>query len=180
MARRREKRDKSGYTGNEVQVVTFNLGRETYGVKVTEVREIVKLENITRVPRTQSFIEGVMNLRGQITTVVDLRRLMAVADASPGGAQNRIIVAEIGDSQMGLLVDSVQDVMRIAPESILPPPRAVSEQAAARYLSGICRLPDRLVLLLDVCRILGGEELGRAAETARTAPAPPGRAGVAD
>ena len=107
----RKNRQKIELTGDEEQLVSFLLGKETFGVKVTQVREIGKVQDITKVPRMPDFIEGVMNLRGQITTVIDLKKRFAIAeDANGRTAQSRIIVAEIGDTQLGIIVDAVEEL----------------------------------------------------------------------
>ena len=171
----RTQRDKSKYTGDAIQLVTFKLGRETFSVNVNQVREIGKVEEITHVPKMPEFIEGVMNLRGQITTVIDLRRRFGIATSSPNANatttananstantrsnQERIIVVEIGDNQLGIIVDAVQDVMRISPEHISPPPKMISSNVNARFLTGICKLPNQLIMLLDLSKVLSEEEI---------------------
>ena len=110
--------DKNEATGSEVQLVQFKLGTEFFGVKVEQVREIVKLGDITHVPKMPEFIEGVMNLRGQITTIIDLRIRFGIVAADGRTSQSRVIVAEIGDIQVGIIVDSVQDVIRVLTNSL--------------------------------------------------------------
>ena len=160
----RKNRQKIELTGDEEQLVSFLLGKETFGVKVTQVREIGKVQDITKVPRMPDFIEGVMNLRGQITTVIDLKKRFAIAeDANGRTAQSRIIVAEIGDTQLGIIVDAVEDVMRVPRQSISPPPRTLSTGMDTSFLTGICKLPNKLIMLLDLNKIIGDDDKERMA-----------------
>jgi purine-binding chemotaxis protein CheW len=162
----RNRREKREFVGGEVQLVQFKLGNEFFGVKVEQVREIVKLGKITHVPKMPNFIEGVMNLRGQITTIIDLRRRFSIAGEEGHTPQSRVIVAEIGDIQVGIIVDSVQDVIRVPTQSLSPPPKTVSSKVDAKYLTGICKMPDNLIMLIDLTNILGYEEIGQVTELA--------------
>jgi len=159
MARR--KREKGELTGDEEQLVSFKLGKETFAVKVSQVREIGKVQDITKVPRMPSFIEGVLNLRGQITTVIDLKKRFNICLEGGMGttSASRIIIAEIGDTQIGIIVDAVEDVMRVPRQSISPPPATLTAGAESNYLTGICKLPDRLVMLLDLNKIMSSSEM---------------------
>lgn len=149
---------------DEIQLVSFKLGKETFAVNVSQVREIGKVERITKVPRMPDFIEGVMNLRGQITTIIDLRTRFRITGDEGRTAQSRVIVAEIGELQIGIIVDSVQDVIRVPQNSLSPPPTNFSSNVDARYLTGICKLPESLIMLIDLGSILGYEEMDRLAE----------------
>ncbi len=159
MARR--KREKVELTGDEEQIVSFRLGKETFGVRVSQVREIGKVHDITKIPKMPAFIEGVLNLRGQITTVIDLKKRFNISSDGNGSitAASRIIIAEIGDTQIGIIVDAVEDVMRVPRASISPPPTTLTVGTEAGFLTGICKLPDRLVMLLDLNRIMSAGEM---------------------
>ena len=158
MARRRAKVE---ITGDVEQIVSFRLGRETFATTVSQVREIRKVEDITRVPKMPHYIEGVMNLRGQITTVIDLKKRLNIASDGPSRSdQSRIIVAEIGDNQLGIIVDAVEDVMRVPKESISPPPKTLAGIESAA-LTGISKLPDRLIMMLDMEKVMNGAEVIR-------------------
>lgn len=146
----------------EVQLVTFALGAETYAVDVSQVREIGKIKDITHIPKMPSFVEGVMNLRGQVTTVIDLRRRFGITGPGERTDQARIIVAEVDGGQLGVIVDAVQDVIRVPASAMAPLPKTVASEVDARFLVGIFKLPDRLVALLDLSRILSPQELGEA------------------
>jgi purine-binding chemotaxis protein CheW len=148
--------------GSTIQLVQFQLGREYFAVGVEQVREIVKRGKITRVPNMPNFVEGVMNLRGQITTIIDLRRRFDIDYQQADSAQSRIIVAEIGDVQLGIIVDSVQDVIRVASKSLSPPPKTMASDVDSRFLEGICKMPESLILLIDLLKISGYEEIKEA------------------
>jgi purine-binding chemotaxis protein CheW len=107
------------------------------------------------------YIEGVMNLRGQITTVIDLKKRFGISNGEGRTAQSRIIVAEIGDNQLGIIVDAVEDVMRISRTSISIPPMTLSTGAEAAALTGMCKLGDKLVMMLDLERIMSEGEKAR-------------------
>jgi purine-binding chemotaxis protein CheW len=154
-----EREDRNEFAGSEVQLVSFKLGKETFAVNVDQVREIGKVEQITHIPKMPNYVEGVMNLRGQITTIIDLRMRFGITGEGGRTAQSRIIVAEIGENQLGIIVDSVQDVTRVAKQSISPPPKTVSKKVDTSFLTGICKLPDRLIMLLDLSKLLSDEEM---------------------
>lgn len=142
--------------GGERQLVVFQLGAELYGVEIARVHEIIRLVTITRVPRSPSFVEGVINLRGRIIPVVDLRRRFGLAIAAHTRA-TRIVVVELGDQVIGMVVDGVSEVLSVQ-DSIVEPPSPVVAGIDSEYLRGIAKLPDRLVILLDLDRILAREE----------------------
>ena len=156
----RRKREKVELTGDEEQIVSFKLGKEIFGVRVSQVCEIGKVQNITRIPKMPDYIEGVMNLRGQITTVIDLKKRFGIDGNGKGvTTASRIIVAEIGDTQIGIIVDEVEDVMRVPRQSISPPPRTLTVGVETSFLTGICKLPDRMVMLLDLDKVMSANEL---------------------
>lgn len=137
---------------DEELLVVFRLAGEDYGVDVARVHEINQAPQITRVPGAPPFVEGVINLRGRVIPVVDLRRRFGL----PTGERTRdtrIVVAEVAGQTIGMLVDSVTEVLRIAQAQVEPPSPLVAT-IESDYLRGIAKLPDRLVILLDVDRIL--------------------------
>lgn len=151
-------KENSEKSQEEIQLVSFKLGKETFAVYVSQVREIGRVEEITQVPNMPGFVEGVMDLRGQITTVIDLRSRFGIKEGEARTKSSRIIVAEIQNNQMGLIVDSVQDVIRISPDVISPPPAVVSKTVDSHFLTGVCRLQDQLVMLLDLNNLFSDEE----------------------
>lgn len=142
-----------------LQVVVFRLldqtsnRREEYGISIEQVQEIRFLENITRIPKAPSHVIGVMNLRGKIISVIDLKSKLGFHASGSTAASSRILVTEIKDALMGLLVDEVDQVMRISGKEIEPSP---SESESAKYVKGIAKTQDRLIVLLDLPKLLEG------------------------
>ena len=131
----------------EEQIVVFKLGQEDYGIEINQVREIIRKREITPVPRQPTYVEGVINVRGTIIPVVNLKKRFGL----PGdpSTQPHTIIVESGRGLVGILVDSVSEVIRVPGDRIHPPP-SVSIGVDAQYLRGICRVSDRLLIYLDV------------------------------
>ena len=142
--------------GEERQLVVFQLAAELYGVEIARVHEIIRLPTVTRVPRSPAFVEGIINLRGKVIPVVDLRRRFGLPMADHTRA-SRIVVVELGDQVVGIIVDGVSEVLRVN-AAIVEPPSPVITGIDSEYLQGIAKLPDRLVILLDLDRVLAVEE----------------------
>jgi purine-binding chemotaxis protein CheW len=142
---------------DEVQLVVFRLGKEEYGVEITQVREIIKMKEITRIPNAPEFVEGVINLRGQITTVTDLRKRLGV-NGYKDNEQTRIIIVELEDSTIGMIVDSVSEVLRLSKKDIDSTPE-IAASFETKYVRGVGKLKDRLLILLDLNKILKPREL---------------------
>ena len=145
---------------NEIlQLVTFTLDNEEYAVAILKVQEIIRMKEITRVPNSPAFVEGVINLRGKVIPVVDLRKKFDLAEKE-NDEQSRIMIMDIQGITMGLVVDSVSEVLRIPSNTVEPTPPMASN-ISAEFIKGIAKLEDRLIILLDMDRLLG-----RAEETA--------------
>jgi purine-binding chemotaxis protein CheW len=136
-------------------LATFFLSREEYGVDVRLVQEIIRISEITPVPRAPESIKGVINLRGRIIPVVDLKRKLGLGDADQG-RRGRIVVVRLRERLVGLLVDAASQVLKVPVSSIDPAPDAVVE-IDADYIRGVAKLPDRLIILMDLERILSLE-----------------------
>jgi purine-binding chemotaxis protein CheW len=141
----------------ELQVVGFRIGRETFGVPISLVREIVRVPEITSVPNAPDYIEGVINLRGRIIPVVDLRKRFREKVAERD-KKSRIVVAEVEGRLIGLLVNSASEVLRILPSEI-EAPQDVFQEGELNYITGVGKLRGRLVILLDLNKILQRGEL---------------------
>ena len=139
-----------------IQLVTFSIGEEEFGVDILKVQEIIRTMEITRVPRAPEFVEGVINLRGKVIPIIDLRRRFKLADR-PHDKHTRIIVIEINTMVVGFVVDSVSEVLRIPANTVEPPPPVVSG-LDSEYISGVGKLEDRLLILLDLNKLLSGDE----------------------
>jgi purine-binding chemotaxis protein CheW len=136
----------------EDQLVVFQLSEQTYGIDIASVYEIIRMETITRVPRTPEFVEGVINLRGRIIPVIDLVKRFNL-DHSERTNSSRIIIVDVGGNTIGMIVDAVSEVLRVNLDSIEPPPPMLHGIDAA-YLKGIAVLENRLVILLNLERVL--------------------------
>lgn len=132
----------------ELHLVTFALDREEYGVPVAQVREVIRVADITRVPQAPPHVRGVTNLRGRILPVVELRSRLGLAPVAPT-ARSRIVVVEVADRVLGLLVDAVLQVVKVPVETVAPPPEEVLS-ADSGYLGGVARWDGRLIILLEL------------------------------
>ncbi len=139
-----------------IQLVTFSIGEEEFGVDILRVQEIIRTMEITKVPRAPEFVEGVINLRGKVIPIVDLRRRFG-QESKEHDKYTRIIVMEIDMMIVGFVVDSVSEVLRIPANSVQPPPPVVSGMDS-EYIEGVGKLEDRLLILLDLNLLLSGEE----------------------
>lgn len=139
-----------------LQLVTFSIGEEEFGVDILKVQEIIRTMEITKVPRAPAFVEGVINLRGKVIPIIDLRRRFGLQSRNHD-KHTRIIVIEISNMIVGFVVDSVSEVLRIPANTVEPPPPVVAG-LESEYISGVGKLEDRLLILLDLDRLLSGEE----------------------
>jgi len=141
----------------EEQLVVFQLADEMYAMSIQAVEGIIKMQSITRVPHAPPYVEGVTNLRGEVLPVMDLRKRFGL-DAHTADEETRIIVVEMGEEKVGMIVDGVSEVLRIPAQDIEPPSSLVGAVDAV-FLKGIAKLEgDRLVVLVDLERILTLEE----------------------
>lgn len=140
-----------------MQLVTFSIGEEEFGVDILKVQEIIRIMEITKVPRAQDFVEGVINLRGKVIPIIDLRRRFGFA-SKEHDKHTRIIVIEINNMIVGFVVDSVSEVLRIPAATVEPPPPVVAG-VESEYISGVGKLEDRLLILLDLDKLLSSEDL---------------------
>jgi purine-binding chemotaxis protein CheW len=148
----------------QLQIVGLRIGRETLGLPISLVREIVRVPEITPVPNAPDHIEGVINLRGKIIAVVDLSKRFGEA-AIERDSKSRIVVVEMEERLVGLLVNSASEVLRLAPSEI-EAPQNVFPNEDMDYVTGVGKLKDRLIILLDLSRILQRVELRRLNEVA--------------
>lgn len=144
-------------SSHEGKYLTFVLGEEEYGLEILKVREIIGLMEITTVPQTPEFIKGVINLRGKVIPVIDLRLKFGMAEAEPT-EETCIIVVDIDDTLMGILVDTVSEVLDIATGEIEPPP-AFSSDISTEFILGMGKIKGNVKILLDINRVLSPEEL---------------------
>lgn len=144
------------------EFLTFALGDEEYGVEILKVQEIRGYEAVTRLPDAADYIKGVINLRGIIVPVVDMRLKFRLAQAGYGPT-TVMIVLNVGGRVVGMVVDSVSDVTRLEPAQIRPVPE-VGVTIDRQFITGIGTLDDRMLILLDIERLMGSTEMGLVAE----------------
>jgi purine-binding chemotaxis protein CheW len=152
----REQMTNGNNNAGETQLVVFDLASEYYGVDIGDVREIIRMQNVTRVPGTPAYMEGVTNLRGKVVPVVDLRKRLDLK-VKAQTKESRIVVVDIGGKDVGVIVDGVTEVLRIPLASVEPPSQMVANSDSA-YIRGIAKLEDKLVILLDLDRVLASAE----------------------
>ena len=136
----------------EEHLVTFKLGSEEFGVDIMQVQEIIKIPPITLVPRAPKYVEGVINLRGNIIPVINLKRRFEIANAADSD-NSRIIVIQVQARTTGILVDQVVEVLHLPTEDVEPPPPVTSGNDSG-YIRGVGKVGGRLVVLLEVDKII--------------------------
>jgi purine-binding chemotaxis protein CheW len=144
-------------TEKDLQLIGFRVGRESYGVPISMVREIVRALEITPVPDAPSHVEGVVNLRGRIIPVIDLRKRFHETEVV-AGKKNRILVVEVGGRMAGLLVDAASEVLKIPRGSIEAPPEVLQEDGLD-YITGLGKREGRLIVLVDLEKLMQRGEL---------------------
>ncbi|HTY38685.1 MAG TPA: chemotaxis protein CheW [Bacteroidota bacterium] len=138
-----------------LQLVSFNIGDEEFGVDILKVQEINRMLDVTKVPNAPEYVDGVINLRGRVIPIIDLRRRFNM-ERKERDKNTRIIVVELQGKTVGFLVDGVREVLRI-PKSVTEPPPAMTTRIGGDYITAVGKLEDRLLILLDLERVLTGE-----------------------
>jgi purine-binding chemotaxis protein CheW len=158
-ARQMESREKEQL----LQLVGFMIGKEYFGVDILMVQEIIRSTPITSVPNSPDFIEGVINLRGSIIPVIDLRKRLNISKNLKNLNQDDtwIMILDVEGRVTGFIVDKVTEVIKIHDESIEPPPEIVVAGLKSQYIRGVCKIDKRLLILLDFNRILLFDELNK-------------------
>jgi len=140
-----------------LQLVSFNIGSEEFGVDILKVQEINRMVEITRVPQAPHFVEGVINLRGKVIPIVDLRKRFNL-EVKEYDKNTRIVVVDIGGIIMGMVVDSVSEVLRLPSETIEPPPE-IAAGVNSEYIKGVAKLEDRLLIFLDLSKVIDMDQM---------------------
>lgn len=153
----------------ELQIVGFRVGRETFGVPISLVHEIVRVPEITAVPEAPDYVEGVINLRGKIISVLDLRKRFGEKEITES-KKNRILVVEVEGKMVGLIVDSASEVLKVPATEIDLPPN-VFDEGELNYVTGVGKLRGRLIIMIDLTKILQKGELRRLGELTESQPA---------
>jgi len=140
-------------SGDELlQLVSFNIGDEEFGVDILQVQEINRMLEVTKVPNAPEYVDGVINLRGKVIPIIDLRRRFGMA-RKEHDKHTRIVVVELNGKVVGFVVDAVREVLRI-PRSVTEPPPSIAGSTNEEYITGVGKLEDRLLILLDIGKIV--------------------------
>ncbi|ADI73762.1 CheW protein [Methanohalobium evestigatum Z-7303] len=155
-----EQENGAGTEDKNLQLVAFNLGDEEFGVDIMQVQEIIRMQEVTRIPQAPDFVKGVINIRGKIIVVVSLDKCLGL-ESKETDEHSRIIVVEVGGSVVGMVVDSVSEILSIQESSIEPAPDIIASKINADYLKGVGKLENRLLILLDLEKILTEEQVNQ-------------------
>ncbi|MGB9715374.1 MAG: chemotaxis protein CheW [Thermodesulfovibrionales bacterium] len=150
--------EKASSRASVLQLVTFKLGDEEYAIDILKVQEINRMVEITSIPSAPEYVEGVINLRGKVIPVINLRKKFGLP-VKEMDAQSRIMVVDVG-VKVGIIVDSVSEVLRLSSDTVEPPPPMTTGNGS-EYISGVGKLGDRLVILLDIERLLKNEKINK-------------------
>lgn len=149
--------DNNRLTHEIIQLVSFELDGEEYGIDVLTVREIIRMPAITKMPNTPDYVDGVINLRGTVVPIISLRKRFGLY-VRESDRHSRILVMEVGDNLTGFVVDAVSEVIRISADEIQPPPSVVQGNATQDSMTGVINHADRLLVVLDLNRLFSDEE----------------------
>ncbi|WP_027363363.1 chemotaxis protein CheW [Desulfotruncus alcoholivorax] len=141
---------------NDLQVVVFSLDKQLFGIDITVVSEIIRLEKITPIPNTPNYVEGIINIRGKVIPVINLHSLFNI-NAEGWNENSRVVIAETGESKFGIIVDAVYEVRKISQEAIKPAPAAVS--AGQDYIRGIILDGEDLIVLIQLDKLVSVQDL---------------------
>ncbi|MCQ1535961.1 purine-binding chemotaxis protein CheW [Methanosarcina sp. KYL-1] len=151
-------KQETGVSEEGLQLVVFELSGEEFGVDIMQVSEILPSPKITRIPQAPECVNGLINLRGKIVVVIDLNTRLGFSPKE-SDELSRIVIVEVGDTIIGMLVNSVRQVMRLPLLCIEPTPEMIKSKINSEYLNGVGKVGDRLLILLNLAKVLGEEEV---------------------
>lgn len=143
-------------SSHEIQAVGFYIGTDEYAIEISNVQEIGAMMDIRKVPKSPPFVEGVVNLRGSIIPIIDLRKRFE--QNADNRASAKIVIVEFQGHQLGMIVDNVSEVIRVKADAIEPPPPLFSSNIGSQYVQGVAKVESRLIILLDLEKLLSSEE----------------------
>ncbi len=149
-------KDKTDVRGELRQFISFSVGEEEYGLELLRVKEVIRVREITWLPKAPSFVKGIINLRGDVIPIIDLRDKFGL-EAKEATSMTRVIVVEVDGKLMGMIVDSASQVVRIPADQIDPPP-PVFGSVSQEFITGVGKVDDKLIVLLNSDAILTAEE----------------------
>ena len=141
---------------NSINLVTCKLGNNEYAIDIMQAKEIIKMEKITLIPNAPDYVEGVINLRGNIIPIVDLKKRFNLEE-NDGEKNTGIIIVKIDDVDMGIIIDAISKVVSIATSNIQPPPPMLSG-IGQKYIKGVAKLEDKLLVVLDLEKLIVGDD----------------------
>ncbi|TXJ46815.1 chemotaxis protein CheW [Brachyspira pilosicoli] len=141
---------------NSINLVTFKLGNNEYAIDIMQAKEIIKMEKITLIPNAPDYVEGVINLRGNIIPIVDLKKRFNLEE-NDGEKNTGIIIVKIDDVDMGIIIDAISKVVSIVTSNIQPPPPMLSG-IGQKYIKGVAKLEDKLLVVLDLEKLIVGDD----------------------
>lgn len=148
----------SRFSEENLRLVIFELSGEEFGVDIMQVSEVIPVPRITRIPQAPECVKGLINLRGKILVVIDLNKRLEL-NSKETDSLSRIIIVEVKDTVIGMLVNSVKEVINLPLSSIQPPPEMIKSKINAEYLTGVGKVGNRLLILLNLVSVLGEEEI---------------------
>lgn len=151
-----EKEKQMEMEGELSQLISFEVGKEEYGLEILRVKEVIRIREITGLPRAPSFVKGIINLRGDVIPIIDLRDRFGL-EHREYTSTTRVIVVDVDQKLVGMVVDAASQVVRVPADQIEPPPPIVGG-LSAEYIKAVCKLDERLIILLNIDRILSTEE----------------------
>ncbi|VVB88097.1 CheW-like domain protein [uncultured archaeon] len=151
-------KDAKTISNDELQLVVFSIGAEEFGVEIINVQEIIRMTSVTRIPQAPDYIKGIINLRGRIIVVINLNVVLGM-QTKEQDENTRIVVAGIGDTVMGFVVDSVSEVIRLPEKNVEPAPAVIADKIGTEYVMGVGKFDNRLLILLNIAKVLGAKEI---------------------
>lgn len=138
------------------QLISFMVGKEEYGLEILTVKEVIRIREITRIPKAPVFVKGIINLRGDVIPIIDLREKFGL-EIQEYTTMTRVIIVEVDGKSIGMVVDSVSQVIRIAQSEVEPPPPLIGG-ISAEYLRGVGKIGEKLIIMLNIDKILTVDE----------------------
>lgn len=142
----------------EKQLVVFTLNDQEFGVEIKQAREIINRKELTSIPNAPEFVKGVINLRGEIVPVIKLKKRLNLSSEDVNKAEDKIIIVAINGTQVGMIVDDVQGIIRIEKDNIGVPPK-ITQGINKKYISGVGKMEEKLLIILDLDQVLSRREV---------------------